>query len=395
MAHVKADRVKETTTTTGVGALTLGGAPTGFRTFASQMVAADTCFYAIDGGAEWEVGIGTFNTTLTRTTVLASSNANAAVNLSAGTKTVFINIPASKLIELDADLAYQLPAIVNEPPTPPTGILSLYARKVAGRMLPKIKGPSGLDTCMQTAFFQNRILLYVPSTGTTGTGSGSGLGPVWTAAGTVNHPTPSNAAPAMANQMRRTRYANVVTTADQPLGIRPGAADTLNYWIGNAVGLGGFFFAARFIVELIPAASVRVFAGMCSSTTLYAAASNTMINNSCGLWHDTADPLSGLGAFNFVTRDTVTTTKQQINLATAIAAGSAYDFYCWVAPNGTTIFWRLDDVNNNVTYEGSQTLTLPANTAFMGPQCAMSNGANVVVTTTAIGIAGVYTESDR
>jgi len=51
---------------------------------------------------------------------------------------------------------------------------------------------------------------------------------------------------------------------------------------------------------------------------------------------------------------------------------------------------------NGVTYEGNTSTTLPANTAFMGPQCAMSNGtANTTVTTVAIGVAGVYTETDR
>lgn len=97
MAHVSADRVKDTSTTTGTGSLTLSGsAPTGFRTFASAMSTGDTCFYCIAGGSEWEVGVGTLSasTTLARTTVLASSNSGSAVSLSAGSKDVFITIPA-------------------------------------------------------------------------------------------------------------------------------------------------------------------------------------------------------------------------------------------------------------------------------------------------------------
>lgn len=286
--------------------------------------------------------------------------------------------------------------ITNEPSAPSSGTLRYYTKAIAGRMMPKIKGPSGLDTVMQTALFQNRVLMYVPSTGTTGTGSGTGLGPVWTSGGTVTHPTPASTAPAISNQMRRTRYANVVTTTNQTLGIKAAAADTLNYWRGNAAGLGGFFYAARFIVELYPASTVRIFAGLTASSTTYVVASDTVLNNTCGLWHDTTDPSTGAGAFNFVTRDGTTTTKQQITLSNAIAAGNSYDFYMWCAPNGSTIYWRLDDIVNNVTYEGSTSTTLPASTAFMGPQCAMSNGtANITVTTTAIGIASVYTEADR
>ena len=406
MAHVSEDRVLESTTTTGTGALTLAGAVTGFRAFGSVMTSpSDTCWYALwavdaNGNAtgDYEEGLGTYSAsnTLTRTTVLRSSNANAVVTLAAGTKYVAIGALAPKIVQLDNVGASLWPAVSAEPGTPASGFLYQYTKAIAGRMMPKIKGPSGLDTVMQPAIFQNRMLMYVPSTGTTGTGSGTGLGPVWTSGGTVSHPTPATTAPAISNQMRRTRYANVVTTTNQTLGIKAAAADTLNYWRGNAAGLGGFFYAARFIVELYPAATVRIFAGLTASSGTYVVASDTVLNNTCGLWHDTTDPSTGAGAFNFVTRNATTTTKQQITLSNAIAAGNSYDFYMFCPPNGSTIYWRLDDIVNGVTYEGNTSTTLPANTAFMGPQCAMSNGtANTTVTTVAIGVAGVYTEADR
>ena len=102
-----ADRVRDTTTTTGTGALTLNGTPpTGLRSFASGFAVGDLVYYAIEGGAEWEVGLGTLTaaTTLARTTVYASSNAGAAVNLSAGTKNVFSTAPATFLDRLPAFL---------------------------------------------------------------------------------------------------------------------------------------------------------------------------------------------------------------------------------------------------------------------------------------------------
>lgn len=85
-----ADRVKETTTTTGTGALTLAGAVTNFRTFATAFGSACYVEYAILGGSEWEVGRGLFNgsTGLSRDVVIASSNSNALVDFSAGTKHV-------------------------------------------------------------------------------------------------------------------------------------------------------------------------------------------------------------------------------------------------------------------------------------------------------------------
>lgn len=99
MAFVVKDRVKETTTTTGTGTVTLLGASTGFQSF-SAIGNANTTYYTIAAqtGSEWEVGIGTYTasgTTLARTTVLASSNAGSLVNFSAGTKDVFVSYPAS------------------------------------------------------------------------------------------------------------------------------------------------------------------------------------------------------------------------------------------------------------------------------------------------------------
>lgn len=100
MPLVVADRVRETTTTTGTGTITLAGAVTGFQTFA-VIGNANTTYYTIagQGTTQWEVGIGTYTasgTTLARTTVLASSNAGALVNFSAGTKDVFVTYPANK-----------------------------------------------------------------------------------------------------------------------------------------------------------------------------------------------------------------------------------------------------------------------------------------------------------
>ena len=101
MALVVNDRVKETSTTTGTGTFTLAGAVTGFETFSSAIGNGNTPYYAISlqGGAEFEVGLGTVAAgTIARTTVISSSNSDSAVNFSAGTKDVFCTLPASKAV---------------------------------------------------------------------------------------------------------------------------------------------------------------------------------------------------------------------------------------------------------------------------------------------------------
>ena len=99
MPLVVADRVKETTTTQGTGTLTLAGAATGYQSF-SAIGNGNQTYYTISsgGGSEWEVGIGTYTssgTTLSRDTVLSSSSGGAKVNLSAGTKDVYVVYPAA------------------------------------------------------------------------------------------------------------------------------------------------------------------------------------------------------------------------------------------------------------------------------------------------------------
>ena len=105
MALAIKDRVKETSTTTGTGTYTLGGAVTGFETFTANLSNADTTYYACTDNTDFEVGIGTFTssgTTLARTTILASSNSNSAVNWSSGTRTIFMTYPADKAVFKDA-----------------------------------------------------------------------------------------------------------------------------------------------------------------------------------------------------------------------------------------------------------------------------------------------------
>ena len=94
-----ADRVKETATTTGTGNFTLAGAVSQFEAFSTNFAIGRRFYYAIVGqsGTEWEVGLGELSgaTTLVRSLVLQSSNSDAAVNFSAGTKDVFVTLSSA------------------------------------------------------------------------------------------------------------------------------------------------------------------------------------------------------------------------------------------------------------------------------------------------------------
>jgi hypothetical protein len=162
MALIVKDRVQETSTTTGTGTLTLAGAVTGFQSF-SVIGNANTTYYAIVMDSSFEIGIGTYTssgTTLSRTTVLESSNAGSLVNFSAGTKSVFCTYPAEQGLYLDASgnaIALGTPASATL--TNATG-------------LPISTGVSGLGTGVAT-FLATPSSANLASAVTDETGSGS------------------------------------------------------------------------------------------------------------------------------------------------------------------------------------------------------------------------------
>lgn len=136
------DRVRETTTTTGTGSVTLAGAVTGYRTFQSVLSVNDVTYYCIQSQtvpSEWEVGFGTLSatTTLARTTVIASSNAGAAVNFSAGSKDVFITFAAEACAPVDPKICDLRLTLTSNTPVTTSDVSSstLYLTPYSGKRI--------------------------------------------------------------------------------------------------------------------------------------------------------------------------------------------------------------------------------------------------------------------
>jgi hypothetical protein len=128
MAFVVSDRVRETTSTSGTGPVTLGGAFPGFTTFTAAIGANNTTFYTISDSTynTWETGAGTLDSTglvLNRDTVFKSSNSNALVNFTAGPKDIFCDLPAERAVynNVDGSLVYD-----------PAGSALIYAIALGG-----------------------------------------------------------------------------------------------------------------------------------------------------------------------------------------------------------------------------------------------------------------------
>lgn len=165
MALVLADRVKETTTTTGTGTVTLLGAATGYQSFA-VIGNGNTTFYCIAGqtGSEWEVGIGTYTssgTTLARTTILSNSSGTqpSALSFSAGTKDVFVTYPAEKSVNGDANnivaannLSLGYTVVASAGGTTTLTAASAYFQKLNGTLTQTFKLPSATTLSNGVAF---------------------------------------------------------------------------------------------------------------------------------------------------------------------------------------------------------------------------------------------------
>ena len=152
MTLVVKDRVKETTTTTGTGTITLAGAVTGYQAF-SVIGNGSTTYYVIEdaNGTDWEVGIGTYTlsgTTLARTDVLASTNSNNEINLSSGTHTVFCGYPAGKSVHVGAnidigDFSFTAQTLVSDVATGTAPITVSSTTKVANLNADKLDDQEG------------------------------------------------------------------------------------------------------------------------------------------------------------------------------------------------------------------------------------------------------------
>jgi hypothetical protein len=152
MAFAVADRVKETTTTTGTGTVNLGGALDTFQTFVAGVGGGNTTYYSIfhQTANEWEVGIGTVTDaatdTLSRDTVISSSNSDALVNFSAGTKDVICTLPSEKSYVLDdaGDTTISADLSVTSISGSGAGLTTLNASNVSSGTLPDARFPATL-----------------------------------------------------------------------------------------------------------------------------------------------------------------------------------------------------------------------------------------------------------
>ena len=354
MALIIADRVKETSTTTGTGNFSLAGAAVGFRAFSAVCANNDYVHYVIQhqSANEWEIGLGQWQTggTLVRAAgnvLNGSAGAGTLVNFSAGTKDVFISNPLEHRLVL--------PQLTADPAAPSSGGL-LYNRKKANLDTPYYRGATGLPLSLMAMCISHRELRWLPGTGTT---ASINFGINWTVDATQAHP-----AIASTNRMTRQRRATytTTTTAGNASGVRTAAA--------VASREAGFFFHARFGI-LTYTSTMQVWCGLSALSTLLAGEPSAQ-NDSAVMSKD-----SGETVWQVLTRDTVSASKTSTGRNTA-AAGDAeiFDVFIYCAPGGN-VWFRVEEVGTGtvVLADTEKSANLPTSTAQLYIHTAFRNSA--------------------
>jgi hypothetical protein len=269
----------------------------------------------------------------------------------------------------------------SEIDAPPADRLSFYARSTAGRMLPRFKGPSGLDSALQPAFFGNGIFMASPGAATAMNVVG---GPALTVVGTMSHPAP--VASSLRQQMYRAQVLSAATA---------GAAAEVRLalgriWRGDSAGFGGFFVRFRFsIVSTV--AGQRVFVGLNNSTGAIAVTQDpTLLTQCIGIGNASDDTnlqlLHNDGAGACVKTDLGASFPSQ-------GVDDIYDMTLFAAPNSSSISWRLERTVTPAVAQGTVTGSeMPGTGQFLVPHVYMNNASTAAAVQ--FDLSRLYIESD-
>lgn len=268
-------------------------------------------------------------------------------------------------------------------PTPPgAGTMLIYSKDVAGRLMPKFQGPSGLDSIFQPAMFANGMLLITPSATTAFSFQG---GPTFTAVGTVSTPTLA------VGSLRSTTRRSIVTsaaTANSASELR--VAQTFCYR-GDAPGLGGFFATFRFGCSSAVVGQ-RLIVGLLSSTAAISTSQSPSSLTSCVfMGNDSGD------ANMQIMYNDASGTCTKVNLGASFPPPNStnnaiYELTLFAKANDTQIGWRAQRLDSPASVSGTITSDLVPSTTFLAPHLYCNN--NGVASLVILDFYRLYIETD-
>lgn len=272
-------------------------------------------------------------------------------------------------------------AAMSEPSTPAVNALKVYASNKGGRTLLNIKGPSGVATALQPALFSNKIAWWTAQ-GNSTTVNVINMTNTTTGTATTRNVATTN----LFTATRRVGYVSAAGTGTSA-GTRHNASQ---YWAGNAPGLGGYFYVARFGVSQAKT-NMRIFVGMNASTAVLGNANPSTNTNIIGFACDAADSnLSFMhnDASGAATKDTLTP-----SFPCQTANTDFYEIRIFMPPNGDTVYYSIENLVTGDLYNGSANSDLPADTTFLSSQMWINTGTSFG--TVALDVSSQYVETDN
>lgn len=269
---------------------------------------------------------------------------------------------------------------VNEPPAPVGSKLKLYSKSIAGRMLPKIIGPAGLDTSLQPALWSNGIMMIAPGGTTSLTAIGTSAP---TAVGTLSHP--ALLAGTLKQQMRRALLTSAAT-----------ATSTANFRLsatiasrGDTPGHGGFFMTTRFGISSV-LASQQGYVGLTQQTgTISTSLVPSTLTTCVILGWDAGE--ANLSVMHNDALGVCTKIPLGANFP-ASDINSVYEFILFAAPNSDEITYRVINMVSGATATGVLTTDIPSKGSFLTWNAYMNNGG--VAGSVAMDFMRFYLETD-
>ena len=267
-------------------------------------------------------------------------------------------------------------------PAAPTGGLAMYAFNMAGRLLPKIIGPAGIDTALQVGLHGNSVILISP---TSGTNAPSIIGGTLTTAATMSLQYTAGSSNRWASTSRKRFQTSA--TAGNASGMRLAYSHVHR---GNAPGFGGFWFRAQFGMQ-INLNGGQKFVGLCASTAVLGGDPSALLNM-CGMGYDAAD--AATGNWQFMRNDgSGAATKVDLGPDAARNTTDGYDLIMFTVPNGADLFVRIVNLNTGVVVlDTSYNSDLPAVNTGLCLKAEVRNGA--VAAADNLEVSKVYIETD-
>lgn len=278
-----------------------------------------------------------------------------------------------------SDTGIVLQGITNEPASPSSGTLRTYAKDVAGRMMLKWKGPTGLDQIVQPGIFYSAIRTLTPNSNATVTTSGLSN----TVVGTLTVPT--FAATNMKTSLNRIRVLSA-GTANSASEMRTANNQV---WRGNAANLGGFFYSTTFSVNSTTA-NQRLFVGLMNATgATSTTAAPSSLTNIVGVGWDSADT-----SLQIMHND-ASGTATKVALGASYPANNTaavYEITLFAPSNGSSITYRLKRLDTDTAVSGTISTNMPANNIFLCRHEYMNNGGTAAAVD--LEVMRVYLETD-